>query len=652
MPPDLCSLPWLPELATGFKEELAHALESEDVGLKLQKLANHRLSSAQAVKLGKHVSKKLDAKIDLRPLTEFSLGILSNATSNIIAEELPASAARHGIALSVIKSDYGQIFQQTIDPQSPINKCSPNAVLLALDYHWLIPDLSSSEIDADVELNNSISNVSDLISNIRECTNASCIVQTIAVPPVSLFGNFDRMVANSLRSRIERFNYELVKLIESTNSYLFDVASIAERVGSDNWFNPVQWHAYKLPFSSEYNSVYADTLGRLLGAIRGHSKKCLVLDLDNTLWGGAIGDEGLDGIILGQGSAAGEAFVEIQKLALSLKDRGIVLAVCSKNNEDTARQPFRKHPEMVLREEDIAVFQANWVDKASNLEAIAQSLNIGIDALVLLDDNPAERNQVRAALPGVGVPELPTDPSWYPWFLTSAGYFETISFTVDDKLRADSYSANARRTEVKSRSRSLGDYLASLDMHMNASCFVDSDLQRITQLINKTNQFNLTTARMTQDEVIAVQKDNKYQTFQFRLNDSFGDMGIIAVVIASCDGTEWNIDSWLMSCRVLGRKVEQGILSCIVAKARAAGISKIRSSYIPTSKNSMVKDHYDKLGFHLEKEQSDGCRYYEATVADINIDEIPISMHFPSDTSHLCNSIEDVPELGLPKKVA
>jgi FkbH-like protein len=189
-------------------------------------------------------------------------------------------------------------------------------------------------------------------------------------------------------------------------------------------------------------------------------------------------------------------------------------------------------------------------------------------------------------------------------------------------------------------------------MHMSASCFADSDLQRITQLINKTNQFNLTSVRMTQDEVIAVQQDDKYQTFQFRLKDSFGDMGIIAVVIASYHGAEWDIDSWLMSCRVLGRKVEQGILSCIVAKARTAGISTIRASFIPTTKNSMVKDHYDKLGFHLEKAQSDGCRYYKATVADINIDEIPISMHFPNDTSQLCRTIENVPEPGLPKEVA
>ena len=229
-----------------------------------------------------------------------------------------------------------------------------------------------------------------------------------------MFGSYDPRVRETPRALIEETNRRLIGLAEESDSYLLDTASLAERVGTDHWFDPVVWHSYKLPFAARCIPLYADMVGRLLGAIRGKAKKCLVLDLDNTVWGGVVGDDGIEGIVVGTGSGAGEAFLAVQRTALDLRERGIMLAVSSRNDEETARRPFRELPDMLLREQHISVFQANWLDKASNLEVIAKTLNIGIDALVLLDDNPAERAFVRAALPMVAVPELPRDPSWIP----------------------------------------------------------------------------------------------------------------------------------------------------------------------------------------------------------------------------------------------
>jgi FkbH-like protein len=372
-------------------------------------------------------------------------------------------------------------------------------------------------------------------------------------------------------------------------------------------------------------------LGRLLGAIRGKARKCLVLDLDNTVWGGVIGDDGLEGIKIGQGSAAGEAHLAVQQLALELNQRGVILAVSSKNDDDVARLPFRQHPDMLLKESHLSVFQANWDDKASNLEAIAAALNIGLDALVFLDDNPAERAQVRAALPMVAVPELPADPAWYPWMLSAAGYFEAVSFSDEDRLRASSYASDAGRAQVQAKARDLGDYLASLDMAVEMKPFDEHGRQRIAQLINKTNQFNLTTRRYTEAEVATAQADPDVFTLQVRLTDRFGDLGMIGVVIARPvveeGGLAWDLDTWLMSCRVLGRRVEEAKLAAVVEAARAAGARRLLGLYRPTAKNNMVSDFYAKLGFVLEGEDADGTRRYALEVAGYAPPALPFAPH-------------------------
>ena len=343
--------------------------------------------------------------------------------------------------------------------------------------------------------------------------------------------------------------------------------------------------------------LYGDLLGRLLGALRGRSAKCLVLDLDNTLWGGVIGDDGLEGIVLGQGSPAGEAHAALQRYARQLARRGVILAVCSKNDYENAVAPFDAHPEMILRRDDIACFVANWQDKATNLRQIAQTLQIGLDALVFVDDNPAERRLVRAELPQVAVPELPEDPAGYVGCLAEAGYFEAIDLTAEDGARTAQYRANAEREALRQTATDLDSYLRGLEMRLVWSPFDVAGLKRITQLINKTNQFNLTTERRTEPQVMALLEDPAVITLQLRLTDVHGDNGMIGVLIGCVEGQALRIDTWLMSCRVLGRGVEDTALNLLCKQALERGCTRLEGTYRPTPKNAMVRELYSRFGF-------------------------------------------------------
>jgi FkbH-like protein len=323
-----------------------------------------------------------------------------------------------------------------------------------------------------------------------------------------------------------------------------------------------------------------------------------VLDLDNTLWGGVIGDDGLEGIALGQGSPLGEAYTAFQVYVRELSRRGVILAVCSKNDAAVAGEPFERHPDMVLKPADIACFVANWQNKADNLRAIAQQLNIGLDALCFIDDNPFERNLVRQELPMVAVPEVSDDPTGYAVALADGGYFESLGVTEEDRERTGQYQGNSAREALKAAVTDLPAYLRGLEMQLLWKRFDRIGLQRIVQLINKSNQFNLTTRRYTEAEVEAVMADPDAFGLQLRLTDRFGDNGIIAVVIGRKQPSlDLVIDTWLMSCRVLGRQVEAATLNLIAQEAVRSGARRLVGEYIPTAKNSMVRDHYARLGF-------------------------------------------------------
>lgn len=620
----LADLPWLRKPPDDFSIRCRELVSAREPGRDLQFLAGFRLSSRQASSLARSLSRCRAAQKDLSPLSPVRLGILASATAGLLLDDLVAGAIRHGVALELAAAPYNQVVQQAFDPSSAINRARPDAVLVAVDHRWL--RLDRPMLTEDVAAGKSIGQLEEVVEALHENAGSSAILQTVPVPPLPLFGSFDRRVRGSVRAMVDEANRAIVALAERSGSYVLDVAALAEQIGTDAWFDPVQWCAYKQPFSTDCLPIYGDYAGRLLGAIRGKSRKALVLDLDNTIWGGVVGDDGVAGLILGQGDAQAEAFLAVQCCALELRERGVILAACSKNDDAVARAPFREHPDMLLKEQHFAIFQANWASKPDNLQAIAKALNIGLDALVFVDDNPAERAEVRAALPEIAVPELPEDPSWYPWYLRAAGYFEAIAFSPEDRLRAASYALNAQRAEVIAKSRDIGEYLSALDMRIFFSPFDTRGRQRIAQLINKTNQFNLTTRRYAEHEIAAMEADQSIFTLQVRLSDKYGDMGMIGTVICRLlenDHRTWEIDTWLMSCRVLGRQLERAILAKIVNEAAARRIERLVGIYIPTPKNSMVADHYPKLGFQRIGCDPDGKTRWEFTIAGYIAPELP-----------------------------
>lgn len=624
----LIDLPWLPSIADDWVERCKLLdSNSKDLGSELRFLASFQLDISKSIALRRTAAKLKKAGGSFSPLSKFRLGIVAANTFDMVIDCLPAAALRHGVALETVQAPYGMIVQSVVDPGSVLYTSSLDGVLIAADHRWLGLDVPGGEGTDSVEV--TLLQLEAVLASLRQNGGPPAIVQTLATPISSLFGSFDTISTESVRSRIAKFNSDLIPLVRKYNAYIMDVAGLAAQIGTGDWFNPVQWAAYKLPFDAKVAPIYAEWLGRLLGAIRGKAAKCLVLDLDNTLWGGVIGDDGLDGIVLGQGSARGEAHLAVQRTAMNLRSRGIFLAVASKNEMAIALEPFRSHPDMLLKESDISVFQANWIDKATNLETIAKTLNIGLDSLVLLDDNPAERAQVRHALPMVGVPELPEDPSWFAWLLEAGGWFEAVTFSAEDATRVSMLAEDSRRAEVMASAHDLTAYLRALNMTLHFAAFDSPGRQRIVQLINKTNQFNLTTRRYTELQVRNFETNSSAMTLQLRLADRFGDLGMIAVVIcevATDDPTTWNIDTWLMSCRVLGRSVEAATLSIIAAKAAGLNVRRLVGTYIPTNKNALVESHYAKLGFTQINKEADGKTSWELNLSNYTIPAIPMKI--------------------------
>jgi FkbH-like protein len=620
------SLAWLPKPPADFRQRCRAAAEADEPGRALSRLAHYALDENRLRQLAGTIEQLTGKGVSLAPLSAFKLGILGNATLEPLVPALVASAARHGIALECVRADFAQTVQEALSPDSIINRSKPDAVLIALDYRGLplAPGVYGEEPARDA-VHGALKFVQTLRDGFRTHSGALSIVQTIAPPPETVFGSFDRLVPGTLRELTAAFNAALAESVRNTEDVVFDVASVAETVGLAQWYAPTQWNIAKFAFDAALLPLYADHVGRILGALRGKSRRCLILDLDNTIWGGVIGDDGLEGIVIGQGDATGEAYLDVQRAALELRKRGIALAVSSKNTDDIARSAFIKHPEMLLRENHIAVFQANWKDKATNIAAIAAELSLGLDAMVFMDDNPVERGLIRELLPEVAVPELPEDPALYARTLAAAGYFEAVAFSDEDRKRAEFYQDNARRVALQQQAGDVDSYLASLGMVIAFRPFDATGRSRITQLINKSNQFNLTTKRYSELDVARMESDPDVFTLQVRLADSFGDNGMISVVVCrSLSAGTWEIDTWLMSCRVLGRKVEEMVLREILHHARARGVQKLVGTYVPTERNALVRDHYQKLGFQPGKDES-GTTTWELQT-DVEIEAAPMTV--------------------------
>jgi FkbH-like protein len=596
----LKDLPWLAAPADDFRAQVRALRQGDSVDeAAIRRLATSALTLPQLELLARAVPKAA-LPLGTAPV---KLALLSNATTDLLLPAIVATAPRHAVWIDAADAPFGSFASEAFDPESATHRRRNDVVVLALDHRAF--DFTPCPGDAEraaALVDGAVQTVRRLTHAFQAANGAIVVAQTLPAPLTTLFGNLDAQLPGTLEWMIERFNAQL-RAGAAEGAALLDVARLAATVGLDGWHDPVQWNIGKFPFSHDVVPLYADALCRLVMAAKGKAKKCLVLDLDNTLWGGVIGDDGMTGIVLGQGDPVGEAFLAIQRTALALRERGIVLAVSSKNDEAVARQVFREHPDMLLREEHIAVFQA------SNLRAIAATLNIDTSALVFLDDNPAERQQIRLELPEVGVPELPPSPEYYPVMLLAAGYFESLGFTDDDRARAAQYQDNAARSAALGAASDMGAYLASLDMVAHVARFDEAGRARIAQLINKTNQFNLTTRRYGEAEVAAFERDPDAFGLQVRLQDRFGDNGMISVVLCRRDGARWLIDTWLMSCRVLNRRLEEQVLNVLHASARAHGIRELVGLYRPTAKNGMVKDHYRKLGFTLASETDDGATW-------------------------------------------
>ena len=589
-------LVWLPPVEN-WRERIAAVTRDGDFAA-LQSLARARLDFVQTNAIDQTLRRRWPerpATLDARPVR---LALIGSSTLGHLAPALRVAGLRANLWLDVYEGGYGQMVQEFDDPRSGLHAFRPDAVVFAHDSERLAAGVSAADASADVE--SALARLKgELVALWRKArAMGMSVVQQTALPaPPALLGNNEHRLPGSRAAYLARVNVSLREWSDAEGVDLVALDAAAARDGLAAWRDPALWARAKQEVRPAAAPMYGELVVRLIAARLGRSRKCLVLDLDNTLWGGVIGDDGLNGIVLGQGSALGEGFLAVQAYAKDLSRRGIILAVCSKNDEANAWEPFDKHPEMILRRADIACFVANWDDKAANIRTIAQRLNIGVDSLVFLDDNPFERTRVREALPMVAVPEVPDEPALVPDVLALAGYFEAVGLTAEDRLRAEQYRGNATRETEREAFGDLAAYLASLQMRLIWGRFDDSNRQRIVQLINKTNQFNLTTRRYTEADYDAFLRDTQVVGLHLRLLDRFGDNGLIGVVIARAQGDALAIDSWLMSCRVLGREVERATLRLLVGEARARGLVRLVGEYIPTAKKGLVRDLYERLGF-------------------------------------------------------
>ena len=578
-------------------KEFSKILSETKSGSGLNELAKYSLDDNQLSRLSKKFNSLKENKTDLSPLIPLSIGLIGNTTTKLITPALIGSALRYGIALDVVETEYNQIAQEAFSEDSALAGLDLDAILISIDHHGLpfLPSPGNKKL-ADNNVQDCLSFIKSVIDGLRTKTGAQIILQNVAPTGESMFGSYEGRLTGTMPWLISSLNSKLNGLI-SDDIFILDIADLSSKVGLVNWHNPTLWNMAKLSFSQKFIPIYTDYVCRILAARLGKSRRCLILDLDNTLWGGVIGDDGMEGILIGNGDPTAEAYLNLQQIVLELHNRGIVLAVCSKNEDAIARQPFRDHPEMILKENHFAVFQANWSDKAANIKAISEMLSLGLGSFVFVDDNPAERMQVRRELPEVAVPELPKDPALYGNTLIAAGYFETTVFSEEDEKRTAFYQENAKRAEVLTTSSNMDDYLESLGMEITLVPFDATGRSRIVQLISKSNQFNLTTKRYSNSEVKDFEDKPNFFTRQIRLKDVFGDNGMISVIICEKNTDSWRIDTWLMSCRVLGRRVEEAVLQDIVQHASEEGASKLVGEFSPTERNILVKDHYKKLGF-------------------------------------------------------
>lgn len=543
----------------------------------------------------------------LAPLRHTRIALLAASTSKFLNGILHACAFRDRIAAEWYEGPYNSIDQEILNPASGFHSFQPNLTLI-VDHSRGVERRYSGGSAAEFAEREGERWISLWQSTLTAHQGALLHVLP-DLPGPDPFAQVNTAVDRGLTAAVMRLR-DYLAANRPQGIVLVDPARAQRATGDRAWFDAMQWFRYQQHPSTQALPALAEEIIAHVRAVLGLTRKVLVLDLDNTLWGGVIGEDGVAGIKIGSGSPEGEAYASLQRYCRHLKERGILLAVCSKNNEDDAKLPFREHREMVLRLEDFAAFHANWDDKALNLRRIAQQLALGTESFVFLDDNPLEREWVHAQMPEIAVPDLPASPFHVERILDEGRYFTSLGVTEEDLQRAEQYRTEARRQQLQERTGSVEDFLLSLALAAECEPLDSRNGQRITQLVNKTNQFNVTTRRYTQAEVEAMAADSKNWLAGFKLSDRFGNYGLIGALFAKAAGKEeWEIDTWLMSCRVLGRQAELFMFDSLVAEAQRRGIRKLHGTFRPTAKNSMVKDLYPSLGFQLVRQSDKELMY-------------------------------------------
>jgi FkbH-like protein len=529
------------------------------------------------------------------PRRSIRVALTGSCTTTQLAQMIKLAAAREGVLATIYESPYGQYEQELIDEKSPLYAFAPDFIVLAVQERDLrLPQYSDIP---DEEIATEVDRWTKWWEVVAKNSKARLVQYNFALPVEWPMGHLGARLAGSRYMMTRAVNARIGERAGNSVS-LVDCDYLSAIFGKQRWCDPRYWYLAKQGVALDALPLLSRHSAAVIAADLGLTRKCLVLDLDNTLWGGVVGEEGLAGIRLGDGPD-GEAFVAFQEHILKLKGKGIILAVCSKNNEADAREPFEKHPEMRLKLQDFAIFVANWQSKPDNLREIAKALDLGLDSLVFVDDNPVERAAVRKLIPEVDVISLPADPAYYTKALSDYLMFEASTFSQEDAKRTDQYRSRAQIMQLKASATSLDEFYHSLSMRAYIGPFDDFHLPRIAQLIGKTNQFNLTTRRHGMPQLQSFLKDESCLHFHLRLRDRFADHGLVGLMIALCQGDTVEIDTWLMSCRVLGRTVEATMLQCLFEQALKVGCTSVRGVYIPSAKNGMAKDVYAKFGFKL-----------------------------------------------------
>ncbi len=545
-------------------------------------------------------------KNDFSAFQKIKLAILSDSTLQFLSMAIKGYGYEIGYDFEIYEAPYGQVESELLDSSSELYHLKPDFILIFYSAQkqlekFNLLDTNEREHFSDHHIERIQELYNAVISHNKTC---KILYANYAEISESVFGNYSNKLIFSFEYQLRKLNFDLMNLSQRlSNFYINDLAKLQAYYGSQLFFDSRMYVTADLAYSIDILPAIAKNTADIINAHMGKFKKCLILDLDNTLWGGVIGDDGLEGIEIGN-YGIGKAYLGFQHWIKQLKQRGIILAICSQNQEDIAKLPFLNHPEMILKLDDISLFVANWGSKADNIKYIQSILNIDFNSMVFVDDDSYQRNLIKKYLPDVVVPELPQDPSEYVPFLANLNLFEVSTYSEEDKNRNQFYQEEANRTKLKESFSNESDYLESLQMDASILSFNEFTLPRVSQLIQRTNQFNLRTIRYSEEELKNMLDAKEAIPFAFSLKDKYGNHGIVSVIILKVDeAKQVLIDTWLMSCRVLKRGLEDLVLDCIVNLAKIHGYSKLIGEYIPTKKNILVNKHYQKMGFNQDVDQ-------------------------------------------------